>query len=315
MVDWAGSADSGKHRLHERVAGWPHPECEPRPTAHTRPSAGPGQVPAQRGGRPVPDPLVDSDGSGLRKFNIGLVPASVTPPRTWKRAAWFAVASSGCVLVGLAIAAAKLVGSSGPVERIGMPEYPAAVPIVTDFGTRTSTPSAGSPAPDTRPQAPGRASTTAAAPSSGAAPSSSASSSGSTSGGAGPTTATSPGAPSTTSPTVTTVPSQEQPLVDSTAIAGRTEKFYEELAANTETAMALTTEAFRSDTEALLEQRFADVSLIEVKEISVDPSKGITISTLQITRKDGTASTEQRELTFTLSGNPLINAERLAAIG
>ena len=318
MVDGAGTAGSGKHRLEERAAGWPHLEGELRPTAHTRPTAGPGQVPAQRDGRPAADPLVDSDGSGLRKFNIGLVPASVTPPRTWKRAAWFAVVSSAGVLIGLAVAAAKLVGGSGPTERIGMPEYPANVPIVTDFGTRTSMPSPGPQAPDTKPQAPGRASTTPAAPSSAAPGSTSSGSTSGTSGGAGPTTATAPGAPgtpSTTSPTVTTVPNQEKPLVDSTAIADRTEKFYEELAANTETALALTTDAFRSNAEAVLEQRFANVSLIEVKEISVDPSRGITISTLQITKKDGTASTEQRELTFTLSGNPLINAERLKGIG
>ena len=104
-------------------------------------------------------------------------------------------------------------------------------------------------------------------------------------------------------------------MVDASAIASRTEKFYEEVAANTGTAMALTTETFRSTTSAVLEQRFSDVSLVEVKEISVDPTKGITISTLQITKKDGTASTEQRELTFTLSGEPLINAERLKEIG
>jgi hypothetical protein len=321
MDDGVEAPGSGKHRLHERVAGWPHleGELEPAPTVHARPTAGPGQVPAQRDRRPAPDPLVDSDGSGLGKFNIGLVPASVTPPRTWKRAAWFAVLASAGVLVGLAIAAAKLVGSSGPVEQVLMPDRPATVPIVTDFGTRTSKPTAGSPGPETKPQGPGRASGTQAAPSSGAGQSDG------TSAGAEPTTpATStasgtpggtPDTPGTTSPTVTTVPNQEKPLVDSTAIASRTERFYEEIAANTDTAMALTTEAFRSTTEAVLEQRLADVSLIEVKEISVDPTKGITISTLQITKKDGTASTERRELVFTLSGDPLINAERLTGIG
>lgn len=317
MDDGAGAGDRGKHRLRERAAGWPHHEDGLEPSAHTRRALGPGQVPAQRGGRPAPDPLVDSDGSGLRKFNIGLVPASVTPPRTWKRAAWFAVAASAGVLVGLAVAAAKLVGTTGSAERVTMPEYPAAVPIVTDFGTRTSRPSPAAPPPETRPQAPGRASWAPSA----AAPSGAATASGgsSTSGGAGRASATSTGAPASTpvptSPTVTTVPSGEAPLVDSTAIAHRTEKFYEELASSTETAMTMATEAFRSNAEAVLEQRFADVSLVEVKDISVDPSRGITISTLQITNKDGTASTERRELTFTLSGDPLINAERLTAIG
>ncbi|PRY43649.1 hypothetical protein CLV43_103396 [Umezawaea tangerina] len=271
-------------------------------------------MPAQRG-RPAPDPLVDTDAAGLRKFNIGLVPASVTPPRTWKRAAWFAVVSSAGVLVGLAIAAAKLVGNSGPVERIGMPEYPANVPIVTDFGTRTSTkaPTSGQSA-DTRPQDTARAGGTSTAAPRGSDP-------GSTSGGAGATTATTPAgttepgsAPDTTSPTVTTVPNQDKPLVDASAIASRTEKFYEEVSANTATALALTTEDSRPTIEAVLEQRFADVSLVRVKEISVDPTRGVTVSTLQITKKDGTASTEQRELTFTLSGEPLINAERLTGI-
>ncbi len=325
MDDGAEAPGSGKHRLHERPIGWPPAASGPEhgSTAHARAAFGPpGHVPAQRRGRPTPDPLVDSDGSGLRKFDIGLVPASVTPPRTWKRAAWFAVVASAGVLIGLAFAAAKLVGGSGPVERIGMPEYPANLPIVTDFGTRTSEPVPSARAPETKPQAPGPASWTPAATASGGPESSS------TSGGAGRTTPTAPGTSDVpdvpgalsdtsgpTSPTVTTVPNEEKPLVDSTAIANRTEKFYEEIASNSDTALAMTTEAFRSNTGAVLEQRLADVSLIEVKRISVDPSKGITVSTLQITKKDGTASTEHRELTFTLSGDPLINAERLTAIG
>jgi hypothetical protein len=322
MDDGVEAPDSGRHRSRERTAGWPPVAGGPEPERPTRArvTAGPGQVPAQRG-RPAPVPPADTEDSGLRKFNIGLVPASVTPPRTWKRAAWFAVASSAGVLIGLAFAAAKLVGSSGPVERIGMPEYPANVPIVTDFGTRTVQPSASAEAPETNSQAPGRASgTPSASPSDGQEPanSTSGSASGSTSGGAGPTTATTPGTPVgtlSTSPTVTTLPNQGKPLVDASAIAGLTEMFYEEVTANTDSAMALTTEAFRSNASAVLEQRFADVSLIEVKEISVDPTRGVTVSTLRMTKKDGTASTERRELTFTLSGDPLINAERLATIG
>ncbi|WNV90800.1 hypothetical protein [Umezawaea sp. Da 62-37] len=334
MENGAGPAESGKHRLHERTGGWSPAAADPdherpdhQPPAHARPAIGPGQVPAQRG-RPAPDPLVDTDAPGLRKFNIGLVPASVTPPRTWKRAAWFAVASSAAVLVGLAIAAAKLVGGSGPFERIGMPENPANVPIVTDFGTRTpSKAPTEARSADTRPQDTARASGTSwAAPRSsnpGIPPDG-------TSGGAGATTATTPagtsapenapdsasdGVQDSASPMVTTVPNQEGPLVDADAIASRTEKFYEEVSANAATALAMTTEDARPTIEAVLEQRFADVSLVRVKEISVDPTRGVTVSTLQITKKDGTASTERRELTFTLSGDPLINAERLTGIG
>jgi hypothetical protein len=303
MDNGAESPGSGKHRLDDGSGMWLPMGGELDHTAHARPLVGPGEVPVQRG-RPAPDPLVDTDALGLRKFNIGLVPASVTPPRTWKRAAWFAVLSSVGVLVGLAIAAAKLVGSSGPVERIGMPEYPANVPIVTAFPTK---------GPRTSPndvegsgtKLQGTTTATVSAPQPGER----------TSGGAGDGTATPPGGGTSTTPSVTTVPNPQPPVVDPGAIAGRTEKFYEEMATNSRTAMAMTTDAFRSNTEAVLEQRFADVSLIEVKEITIDSAKGITISTLQITKKDGTASTERRELTFTLVGEPLINAERLTGVG
>src|SRR4051812_33219903 len=101
MDNGVEAPDSGKHRLHGRTAGWPPATGGSGPSTHTGAATGFGRVPAQRGARPAPDPLVDIECSGLRKFNIGLVPASVTPPRTWKRAAWFAVASSLGVLIGL----------------------------------------------------------------------------------------------------------------------------------------------------------------------------------------------------------------------
>src|SRR5689334_5143052 len=107
---------SGKHRLDDGVA-LSEPTSEP---TQPRPAAGGDRIPLPR--RRQIDPLQDTD--GLRKFNIGLVPASVTPPRTWKRAAWFAVISSVLVLVGLSVAAAKLVGGGGAVETVGLPGYP-----------------------------------------------------------------------------------------------------------------------------------------------------------------------------------------------
>ncbi|NUT47951.1 MAG: hypothetical protein HOV94_11670, partial [Saccharothrix sp.] len=85
---------SGRHRPEDGAASWlpmgGELEHGPRDPAAARPLP------------PPPDPLADTDAVGLRKFNIGLVPASVTPPRTWRLAAWFAVLSSAGVLVGLA---------------------------------------------------------------------------------------------------------------------------------------------------------------------------------------------------------------------
>ncbi|MFD1151709.1 hypothetical protein ACFQ3T_31630, partial [Saccharothrix hoggarensis] len=164
-MDIGEPARPGRHRLEDGAAIWlpmggelEHtpparlplpPEPPPAPPPVRRTVTAPHTPPP-----PPPDPLVDTDEMGLRKFNIGLVPASVTPPRTWKRAAWFAVLSSAGVLVGLAIAAAKLVGVSNPVERIGMPGYPTDVPLLTGFATPAPTTTTGA-APGGR--EPGRA--------------------------------------------------------------------------------------------------------------------------------------------------------------
>ncbi|QFZ23395.1 hypothetical protein [Saccharothrix syringae] len=281
----------------------PAPPATDRRAVRERPGFDhPPPLPPQR----TRDPLTDSDAVGLRKFNIGLVPASVTPPRTWKRAAWFAVLSSAGVLVGLALAASKLVGSNNPVERVGMPGYPADVPLLTGFATTPPPPTTAAPTPS-RPDHPGgpaglRA-PTAEQPAAGGATSTARTTTG----------ATAPAEPALSPPEVVTVPhAPERPAFDGVAIASRTERFFEEAVRNADTAMALVSDSFRSSAEALLERDFAGVSLVEVSAIEVDPGRGVTISTLQLVRRDGTRVTERRELGFTAAGVPLINAERLA---
>ncbi|KOV80648.1 hypothetical protein [Nocardia sp. NRRL S-836] len=272
----------GKHRVDVGVA-------------HQRPVVGGDRIPLPRS-RPI-DPLTDTD--GLRKFNIGMVPASVTPPRTWKRAAWFAVVSSVLVLVGLSVAAAKLVSGGGEVERIGLPGYPSDVPLISALTTATS--------PSTTGDRPSAAHTGHAVPVPGTGGSAAPRSSGTRS--PSPGTGGKPTGPAP--PVITTVPVSQAPVVDGTAIAQRTENFYQQMVTNADTAFALTTDTVRANAGTLLEGRLADISLIEVKEIVVDPSKGLTVSLLQVTRKDGSTAQEKRELSFTLGELPLINGERL----
>lgn len=263
-------------------------------TAHRAPTCG---EPAFERPAAARDPFGDPDAVGLCKFNIGLVPASVTPPRTWKAAAWFAVLSSAGVLVGLAVAAANLVGSSGPAERIGLPGYPTDVPLLTNFPT--------SPPPTTPTEAPGRAPDEALA--AGLTGAEAVARGGSPVGRTDGATAE-----QAASPVVTTVPVTDGPVVDPEAIAVSTELFYEQVAADTDTALTLVSDTFRATGEALLHQDFADVSVIEVREISVDPVRGVTVSTLLLTRKDGSTTTEKRELAFTTEGPLMIYGERRA---
>lgn len=274
----------GKHRVDEAAAPpW------------ARLVGGGDRIPHPR--RHETDPLQDTD--GLRKFNIGLVPASVTPPRTWRRAAWFAVVSSVLVLVGLSFAAAKLVGGSGAVDQVGLPGYPSDVPFISQLSTRATTPpvsgtieGTGAAVPGTGPgrvpAASGRASVTGTSPS---------------------------GTPSTgvppvlSPPVITTLPVSQAPVVDGSEIAHLTESFYE-MVATADSAFSLTTDAVRHNADALLDGRLAEISRIEVREIAVDPAQGRTISLLQVTKKDGSVSTETRELSFTRGELPLIDGER-----
>ncbi|MFT7836505.1 hypothetical protein Q5530_10175 [Saccharothrix sp. BKS2] len=316
---------SGRHRSEDGAAMWlpAGGELDHSPAAPAPPSTpalppqrayGASALPVQR----ARDPLADSDAVGLRKFNIGLVPASATPPGTWKRAAWFAVLSSAAVLVGLALAAAELVGSGGPAERVGLPGYPTDVPLLTGSSSATSPPpdtAAPATAEPGRPEAPRSPDARRRAAGVGvvaepvdAAPTTAEPAAGD----AAPAAAAVLAAP-TGSPEVTTVPGgAEPPRVDGLVIAARTERFYEEAVRDAGTALAMVSDSFRPGAEALLAQRFADVSLVEVTAIRVDPAKGVTLSTLQLTRKDGTRVVEERELGFATTGEPLINAERPA---
>jgi hypothetical protein len=69
--------------------------------------------------RPVVDPNVDTISTGLRKFNIGTVPASVTPPSTWRQAAGFSAAASAAALAGLVLLAVAVAGASKPSDGPG----------------------------------------------------------------------------------------------------------------------------------------------------------------------------------------------------
>jgi hypothetical protein len=83
--------------------------------------------------RPAVDPNVDTISTGLRKFNIGTVPASVTPPSTWRQAAGLSVAASAAALAGLVVLAAAVAGASKPSDGPGaVPAAPKGIePTVT----------------------------------------------------------------------------------------------------------------------------------------------------------------------------------------
>lgn len=296
MSGAAGQAEQGRHR---RASSGALPDPTPRAglrAAHAKPVL---IRPCDEPTIPLPvvppiDPMLDTDPVGLRKFDIGTVPASVTPPRTWRRAAWFSVGSSVAALVALLVAGALLVGPAGIRTQIeSFPGNPLQVPlptIITDTPTRQLPPGAPSEVAATDGNA------TAAA-----GPQTTAGGGSDTHGGGSPT--------HTGQPTITTVTGVTDPVVDPTKIAQQTQHFFAAVASNVGEAYQLTSGALKADGEAALQQRYQDVSSVQVQGITIDPGKGITINTVLVTHKDGSTTSEQHVLAFTPGLLPLISQD------
>ncbi|WP_137812450.1 hypothetical protein [Gandjariella thermophila] len=236
--------------------------------------------------------------AGLCAFNIGLVPASVTPPRTWRQAAWFAVLSSAAVLTGLLLVAA-LLGSPPPGSRIdALPGYPSVVPTIVP-------PPGGTPGRPVR----DRPVVLAAGTERGAAhgwPD------GAREGDpAGPATGPAvparpghlPGTPGEL-PAVSVVAGAGPSIINGETIANETQRFYGSVLDNVRRAYTMTTGALHADGLAALADRYRDVTAMRLESITADPGRGVTTNVLEITRRDGSVRTERRELVFSRGSAP-----------
>jgi hypothetical protein len=256
-----------------------------------------------------PEPLP----TGLRKFNLGTIPASVTPPRTWRRAAVFAVGTAVLVVLGLGYAAVALVGNPRRGTTInGLPGQPTQHLVITGLpGERAealdepqptssaparTTSSAPQPtqARDMRPARP------APAPAPGGRP-----------GAVDPGGAARPDAvaPTTRAPERSTVGPAPSPASDPEKMGDRTEAYYAQVLRHPEAAYRLTAGPMHAEGPEGIEARYADVESIEVRDITIDPNWSFTRSTLVIVRKDGTRTTVHRELTFSHGSDPKITSD------
>jgi hypothetical protein len=251
---------------------------------------------------------------GLRKFDLGIVPASVTPPSSWRRAAWFAVGTSAAVVCGLAVAAVRFVGSphsadtidalpAFPTQKLGKlpadetarPTQDSRTPTTEVSSRRTDDPTPGSAGP-------GAASSDEPAGESG---------SGTTSG-----TGDSTSEPTTwtqTPPPRATIGPQPVTPTNPQAMGDRTEQYFALVTEDPEAAHEMCTGSMAREGPEGIEERYAGVDHVEVQDITINRNEATTTSTVKIVHDDGTATVEQRELTFTWGGDPKISDETPAA--
>jgi hypothetical protein len=239
-------------------------------------------------------------------FNLGTIPASVTPPRSWRRAAWFTVVASVAALAGLLAIAALLVGPARDTGRItALPYFPDGKPLASIGGESSSVPIRSAPVtPDSTPRTgpvTGHTATTARHAWSGTAPTHGVSH------GRGSTTTRTHAPVAGTPPLVTTVTSVGDPVVDPTKLIKRTRTFFAEVTSDAQAAADLTTGTVHDDAVALIRQQYGDFSTIDIQRISLDPSSGLTVCVVRATGKDGGTQTRQITLRFTLDGDPKIS--------
>lgn len=273
---------------------------------------------------PVRDRLLDTGPVGLRMFNLGGVPASVTPPRTWRRAAWFMIFSSAAALIGLVFVATALVGPVQVADRVSpLPNLPAG-PVIVDSTTSQPAPHSHDPVSRRRPDDPtdsatlpltvlGEGAAPTPVPGTGSGvPASSGSGVGSS-----PVTVVSSrtgvvGPPAgqvvapAPSPPLTTVTGSGPPGTDPGTLANRTQTFFKEVTTNVAAAADLTAGTVRDDAQAIITQRYGQISSIQVQSIALDPNSGVTISLLRVVNKDGSTANQQTTLHFTLGTDPKI---------
>lgn len=287
------------------------------------------------------DPSADAEDvqNGLGMFDLGSVPASVTPPSTWRRAAWFAAASSGGVM-GLLFAGTFLLGQQPDqpqaIEHWSYLNRRGGAPLfdrdellnqtnrVPPPGQSTVTGTSARQARQAQPPAPstsgpsGSASSTTSRDGAGARPGPS-----SRTGEQPASSADEPSTQHTTSrpatPTTTPIPEKPPPSPPESEVvnpmrglmppqynwhemAKVSNNYLNTVTENPSKARQYTTGELHAKGADGLRRKYSRIAYFEVRKITVDESRGTAVNTVQVVYKDGHTEIQKRTLTFSADG-------------
>jgi len=85
---------------------------------------------------------------------------------------------------------------------------------------------------------------------------------------------------------------------DAQTMGDNSEKFFNTVTTDPATASSVTTGQLHDQGPQALAQRYAGIAYFEVRKVSIDQQRGVTVNTVEITHTDGSKTIEERTLTF-----------------
>lgn len=262
---------------------------------------------------PPLDPFVDTPSLGLGKFNLGAVPASVTPPRSWRHAAWFAVFAAAGVLVTLVYLSVSLVGPPVPADRINaLPGFPSqAFPPGDTSSSDRREPSTGQSdghtitweydlPSDVEAESTGDSNTAALGVIDGE---------GASDHPLPPTLTTAPSYPPPETTVVSGLAPQYSPPASPRQMASNIEEYFREVTTDPAAASTKTGGDLGSEGASGIRRRYGDASSVQVRRIVANPGDRTASCDLTVHHKDGSVSTETHTLRFSDDKNLKITGD------
>jgi len=244
----------------------------------------------------------------LGELDLVVTPVSVTPPRTWRRAAWFAVAASCAVLTVLVFAAVRLAGGSFDrveafpglptgglltAQPLGPPVRPP-LPLTTAGDDRAaphggpSTAAAGNPGGAGGPHGDGRGGVL-----------------GDSTGTWTATPTADPPGESVPPPQVSVLPTVGHPAATPDDLVDGTRTFYDQLPANIDAAWAMVGPRVKVQGYDAFRQQWAGATEVHLQQLVVDADKSTVLATVGLVMGDGVERVQRYRLVFR-RGNPMI---------
>jgi hypothetical protein len=285
---------TGRHRASRRVLAWAPGLTEPagKPEPATG-SAEPAEVADESAAEPEP----------FAGIGLAAAPVSVTPPSSWRKAAWFIVAACSVVLVVLVFAAVRLAGPDGRFGKIdAFPGLPTGglltpQPPSSDTLAEPTSEAAEEPRPDSAEPSlgPDSGSETALPPGDPARPGPEQPGQG---GGGDPTEGP---------PSVNTAPPPEDPPIQVDELLGATQQFFDVLPENIEAAWQMMSPQARSHGPDKFDKHWRKFRDVQLQSTSVDVGRSTVTAVVFVTGKNGKTATQRWKLTYRQEGSLAID--------